>query len=591
MWREPSALDVSRWTTRRAEKLRMLPTRLVSVVVAATLLFVAEYLRDDDAFLAGALGALGAVVLVVGIVVCLSMVLLPSWQIRWAQQDASRRRQTQFVRFQVMEGRWHAQVRAHSENDRRRRESIQRWYPLRLRARASRVDVFGGTPDGWASLITTLGSSLLSGGSRILVLDFTEQQVAGGLAEFASLRRISVNEIDFPSTVGPSTLLAGLAGEEIVDLLADSVRGARQGGTATDHRSSTDLSLLRMVTELLGGAITFTRLVAGLRVLRRDPPEDGQLTADEVKALTKLIDSVGHGEQEKNELRFLIETLHLLAHEDAQAVRATVSESMRWPSKGLAVVTTTVRHSDRKELVERLIFHHLLHVMRTRTQDSGRDVVFVAGADHFGLRSLEAIARQARRVGVRLILLLEHLRGDVEHLMGTSDSATIVMRLGNAKEAAKASEFIGKDHKFVISQLTKQVGQTFTMGTSEGLGAQEGTSESRGTNTSTSRTQSENSGWHAGHGRSDAKGRSTSTTASRSRTWQSTGSRSAADSSSTGTTESRVYEFTIEPTEIQGLPATSYILVETGSGGRRVVAGDCNPGIVLLEQVATTPRQ
>ena len=47
-----------------------------------------------------------------------------------------------------------------------------------------------------------------------------------------------------------------------------------------------------------------------------------------------------------------------------------------------------------------------------------------------------------------------------------------------------------------------------------------------------------------------------------------------------------MYEFQVEPTALQSLAPTAFVLVEAGPTGRRVVMGDCNPGIVLLDRVA-----
>ncbi len=52
----------------------------------------------------------------------------------------------------------------------------------------------------------------------------------------------------------------------------------------------------------------------------------------------------------------------------------------------------------------------------------------------------------------------------------------------------------------------------------------------------------------------------------------------------------RVYEFSVEPTQIQQLPPTAFVLVDSSLGERRAALGDCNPGIVLLPRVASTAR-
>jgi hypothetical protein len=53
---------------------------------------------------------------------------------------------------------------------------------------------------------------------------------------------------------------------------------------------------------------------------------------------------------------------------------------------------------------------------------------------------------------------------------------------------------------------------------------------------------------------------------------------------------SRVYEFTVEPTTFQGLDPRSYVLVEpVPGGGRRIVAGTCDPAVLALDRVSDAP--
>jgi hypothetical protein len=93
------------------------------------------------------------------------------------------------------------------------------------------------------------------------------------------------------------------------------------------------------------------------------------------------------------------------------------------------------------------------------------------------------------------------------------------------------------------------------------------------------------------HRKAGSSSTSAGATVSRSNSWQYTANCSDTDTESTSTTDTREYEFALEPTEIQGLPPTAFILVDVGPGGRRVMMGDCNPGITLLPQVASGPRQ
>lgn len=576
VWREPAAPDVSRWTAARKKAQSKLPDRLlVTVIVAVIVGIVVAFLGGDGV-------PIGISVLVLGCAVVGVTLLVPWVRAGRILHDAAQQRAIAAAQFQMARWQWETQVQAHRYAEWQRREAASRWYPLRPLSSPSRVDVFGGTGDGWASLVVTLGSSLLSLGGNILVLDFSEQQVADPLAEFAIGRRHSVATIDLPGGSRSSELLAGLDTEQLAEVIAESVHTMRQGNQETDFRVL-DAELIRVVAEHLAEPSTFMRLVGGLRVLRRVydmSAVDGPLTTSEIQALSAQVDMVGRTERDQNELQFLTSMLELLSKDDpdtptgdnAVADRA-VTEPL-WPATGLTVVSTTGGHPRRKDFLDRLLFHRVLHALRTRANGSGEDVVIVAGADHLGLVSLEELAKQARRIGIRLILLLEHLRGDLEQLLGSSDSATVLMRLGNAQEAAKAAEFIGRGHKFVLSQLTDQIGRTFTEGTAESFGIQYGTADTTGTTDTGAKHQ----------------GTSKSTTQSRSHTWQSTVNQSIADSATIGTTNARVYEFAVEPTTIQGLPPTAYLLVESGASGRRVVMADCNPGIALLDKVSAVPR-
>jgi hypothetical protein len=185
--------------------------------------------------------------------------------------------------------------------------------------------------------------------------------------------------------------------------------------------------------------------------------------------------------------------------------------------------------------------------------------------------------------------MLEHLREDTVKVAGGPDSATVFMKLGNGEEARSAAQFIGQEHKFLVNQLTRQVGETLTEGRSSSYGGQEGESV---TDTTSEGGSSTNEGWF---GLADSRGRnwgnSRSVTTSLSRSWQESTSTSQARSVNRGENESRVYEFTVEPTHIQSLPVTGLVLVETVPGGRRVVFGDCNPGITGLPRLSDGPRR
>ncbi|MFI8984649.1 hypothetical protein ACIG63_06090 [Streptomyces antimycoticus] len=531
-------------------------------------------------------------------------VLLPARKTKVVRDRAA-------AEFQLAYRQWEARVIAHDQMERARQASAMLWHPVHLGSRPGRVDVFGGTCDGWASMLTTFGTSLMRSGCQVMVLDFSEEHIAGGMERLVTAHGL-VTHFELPAEVHRFNVLLGLEADELADMLSQALHTIRRSEGQMDARVL-DTDLLQTVTGLLDGQPTFRRLVAGLEVLRRtyDLSAEGLLTAAEITRLTARVDTIGQTEHVQRELQFLISSLNLLAWEErggTPQVDITKQARSLWQPASLTVVTTSHSQHHRKHLLDHVVFQRLLHDMRHRSSNSEGNVLVVAGADNLGLENVEALAKQCRRIGVRLILFIERLRGDLKELLGSSDSAAILMRLGNAQDAAAAAEFIGRGHKMVLSQLTDQVGRTFSTSVgyssghsdstswTKGSTVTKGTSETRGTSdsegtsesTGTSDTEGTSQTWGTSKSASTnfSRSKNKSVTDARTRSWQDTANVSLADNTGHSSTQARVYEFTVEPTTIQALPTTAFLLVESSSAGRRIVLGDCNPGIVLLDHVA-----
>src|SRR6266700_7398482 len=82
---------------------------------------------------------------------------------------------------------WRASVETWNAGERARIAQADLWYPVAADQAVSRVDVFGGTTDGWAALVTTLGASLLAADRFILLLDLSEHDVSRELAAMARI--------------------------------------------------------------------------------------------------------------------------------------------------------------------------------------------------------------------------------------------------------------------------------------------------------------------------------------------------------------------------------------------------------------------
>jgi hypothetical protein len=190
--------------------------------------------------------------------------------------------------------------------------------------------------------------------------------------------------------------------------------------------------------------------------------------------------------------------------------------------------------------------------------------------------------------------------------------AVAFMRLGNHEDATRAADFIGRDHRFVLSQITKNVGgnESHTSTETEGTGDSETYSTSRTTGTSRSWGTSRSSGstysggemfglfpdrstnYQRGSNRggststSDTTGTSTAT----SRNWSAAYSYAEGTNWSDADTTQRVYEYAVEPVTLQHLPDHALLLVESAPGGGRTITPvECDPAIITLERVTTGP--
>ncbi|MCJ0869050.1 hypothetical protein [Streptomyces sp. AP-93] len=555
-WVEPYFPELARLEQEVAG--RMGPGRIVGVALAIAVggLFVVGFL---------------SVVVAVGFVVIV-VATNPSRRRDQARVQALEERRRLWETHQGRLAAWQLMLREHELAERRRWAAADTWFPLALASKPARIDVVGGTGDGWASLLATFGGAVVAGGQALLVVDMTEQAVALELAGFAARRAVPVAHVPFPAAALRTDLGEEFGPGDLAESLAAAFATMRPPGTDADLQS-VDTAVIRTVARHLDAPLTYGRLAAGLSVLLRlyepGPDGSGPLAPHEVALLTEAVDSVGRGERRQNELHYVQEQLAALA-EDPPGDVADRPAAQWWRPGQLTVLATDGLGPQRKDLADRIVFFRVLHALRTRAFASGTGTLVVAGADHLGRDALEALARHARTAGVRLVLLLEHLREGTLQLAGGSDSATVFMRMGNGEEAKAAAEFIGREHTFVVNQLTRQVGETLTTGRAGSYGEQLGESHTSG----------------SGPGMSS----STSYGTSLSRSWQESVNSSIATSVTTGETTSRLYEFTVEPTQLQALPPTGLVLVDTASGGRRVVFGDCNPGISVMPRVSPLPR-
>ncbi len=130
------------------------------------------------------------------------------------------------------------------------------------------------------------------------------------------------------------------------------------------------------------------------------------------------------------------------------------------------------------------------------------------------------------------------------------------MRLTDHREATQASNFIGTDHKFVVSQTTRTRGESYEQSRGDTASDERGRSDARGPDFGRTLTQS------IGHSHSTNVGSS------------------RGENFTASETDQRVLEPIAEPHVLQSLPETGLLLVNLQT--RVPVFADCDPTIVTI---------
>ncbi|WP_329167218.1 hypothetical protein OHB49_44055 (plasmid) [Streptomyces sp. NBC_01717] len=150
---------------------------------------------------------------VVLLITVIAIIVTPHARVSAARGAAQRRRERLWSDHQQMVEHWRRLVAEHEAQHRLRSAEIDLWYPLRLESRPSRIDVFGGTGNGWASLLATVGGPLLGSGQAVpgRAEQGVTSQTARPVRRAATLRQLKCPAIHIrchaTTTTGP--VLAG----------------------------------------------------------------------------------------------------------------------------------------------------------------------------------------------------------------------------------------------------------------------------------------------------------------------------------------------------------------------------------------------
>jgi len=476
------------------------------------------------------------------------------------------------------------------------------WYPVLLPAQTDRVDLVGGTIAGWSALLTSVAVPRLAGGDAITVIDLSEGAIARDLVTLAGRLRAGPLVWVLPGDLPRFDLGVGLPGPDVADILAScaSAGPAAAGGRdpAPDH------ALLARLLEVLGDAARISQVTAGLRALAQvgDPLEDvrrGLVTAVQLERITGLF---GRGAAD----RVVIERAWALEAR-LRVLERLGSDPGPVPRSRLRVVAVDPgRGAFGNGVLAAYVTVALTHLLRRAPPGRPwRHTVCLAGAQALPGEVIDRLAGVCEATRTGLVVAYRSIPPHVAQRLGQGNAALAVMRLGNAEDAKAASEQIGAQHRFVLSQFTDTVGAsvadtagdsyTSTVGTARSVSV----AGSRNQNWGRSRGRGHTSPGGAplaprtGPGNTEAS-ESHGTSESDSLTdginngtsWGITTSRAIGLNESLGRTIQRSREFLVEPEELQRLPPSA-VIVSYASGPRRhVVLADANPAIATLPTAA-----
>lgn len=490
---------------------------------------------------------------------------------RWMTECAE-----SLTRFESDVQRWRHELHDHERAKADQVESVRPWVPVGP-ATKERVDLYGGTAAGWRAALLVMGGSLMSAGGRLTVLDLTQDSVVEPLRRMAEEHGAPIRATVVPDDSRSLNLLTELSAEEIGVVIAEALRAADHEQTES---RGVDAALMQQVAEcLVGSPVTFGRLHLAFQVLLRQltPDQRGELTRAEYAALSDMLSDSARRTAEPRLFRLAAGVKRLAAVSGDVPMNG-------WDDDDTSLRVVQLSHRE-PELTAALFSHVIFQIAMSRIQRGqlsgrGERILVIAGADVVARPELERFDSICRRNGLRLVLFFAHLRDSAVELLGGGD-AVLFMRLGNAKEAEQAATFIGRQHRLVASQFTYSHGTNTSESTSDSTtrGNSSSTSDSVGTQTSDSRQATFGllfSRRHRSGSKSSGEQYSSSTTGGSSWSESASNSTSKATNESTSVGYQRTYEYSVEPTVLQGLSPTAFITVDPLDPGSPRL-GDCDP--------------
>ncbi|MET9318701.1 hypothetical protein ABZX75_00655 [Streptomyces sp. NPDC003038] len=535
-------------------------------------------------------GATMAVLAVVAAVVSLALVAHAGQSATTAGAHLEAKRAELEHHFQYAWQDWHQRGLQHAAAQDQWVRSLDAWGALPAGPGMRRLDIFGGSQRSREGFLTVFGTSTLQQ-QPLIVVDLTQALVCQELSEVAELAGVPVDVQLLPSRMAESGIVSGLTPQELVDSLVEAVYA--DDSEANRAARALDTRILQQLCGALGGDVTPARLGAGLRALMGETDDTEALTRAERNRIADDLLGDKNKDQMRDSLLRLASFIHPLE-------RLGAERGGRGPGYLTCIALDFAAGSVGTALLADLAVQSVTRRLAS-FQEAAPSVVVALGEQGLQRRCLEQLASVCERRGAQLTVLHPHLREGSQEVIGGGTVG--FMKLGNHQEAGIAADFLGRHHSFVLHSLTDTDGTTFstsvakTIGSSVSTGTTYSESVTTGSNWGSSSSSSyqgtpnplsSSSSSSSGGSYSETSGTSTSTT----RTTNESTSYTTSDGQSTSFArgQQRVYEYAVEPTQLQALADFSLLLVERGPDGSVAVhPADCNPNIVLLDRVSTQP--
>ena len=397
---------------------------------------------------------------------------------------------TELAEYEHGKARW-------AESEAERIATAPRWLQVAAHDDVSRLDVFGGTGHGRQNMVTGLGWELL-GQRAVIVLDLTQDRVAGGLLTAAARAGISFQDYELPADLGETPLLAGLRGEQIASLIVEVVHADDAGATAAGR--ATDLMILRKIVGVLGGDVSMRRLHAALTELLGDAtassgpaPASDSLTGGERASLGALFGDGFRQQVTGNLVRLaaVVEPLSALA-------AGAGPDSGTHPRQPARLTCLSLAEGPRDvaaDLTAALIVQWVTRAVAAADDSGIRPAIILAGADEQSTRHLGRLTAVCERYDIPLVRTFSRLTEESARHLDTRHTA--FMRLATRPEALRAAEHIGLERRFVAGRFShrQSVSRSKTRTTSDSVthttGRTEGEATTHTTGTTTGQSYSE----------------------------------------------------------------------------------------------------